>query len=126
MSTFDAVHPEQISRIDSALGRYFSRLGMNADDLAHVGEQLNALASAKNLDGKLFERSLFLRSCAYKLAEEGLILTGLIIACIVHRSKTETPEAMKILNPLADLIHETFDPELHKILSENASCRHVT
>ena len=120
----DAVRLEAISRIDKALGSYFSRLLMNADDIGHIGKQLEGIASIKDLDGKLFERTLFLRSCAYKLAEEGLVLTSLIITAIAHLGKTQPPEAVKTLHALADMIHETFDPQLHKILSENASCRH--
>jgi len=124
LPNIDAIRPETISRIDKALGSYLSRLLMNADDLAYIGKQLEGVASTQDIDSELIERTFFLRSCAYKLAEEGLILTSLIISAIVHLGKLQTPEATRTLNALADLIHETFDPQLHKILSEHASCRH--
>jgi len=120
----DALRPEAISRIDKALGSYLSRLLMNADGLAHICKQLEGLASTKDLDAKLIERSLFLRSCAYKLAGEGLILTSLIISAIAHLGQLQAPEATRTLAAVADLIHETFDPQLHRILSDNASYRH--
>jgi hypothetical protein len=120
----DVPRSEAISRIDKALGNYFSRLLANADDLTHIRMQLEGLASTKDLDAKLIERSLFLRSCAYKLAEEGLVLTSLIVSAVAYLGKWQAPEATRTLNAIADLMHETFDPQLHRILSENASCRH--
>ncbi len=97
---------------------------MNADDLGRIGKQLEGIASIKTLDGNVVERTYFLYSCAYKLAEEGLILTSLIISCIAHIGKTQPPDTIRKLNALADAVHETFDPQLHKILSDNASHRY--
>lgn len=97
---------------------------MNADDLGHIGQQLESIASTKNLDGKLVESTYFLRSCAYKLAEEGLILTSLIISCLAHVGKMQPPDTINKLNAVAEVVHEIIDPQLHKILSENAPYRH--
>lgn len=124
MANIDAINAQVLSGIDESLGIYVSRLLMNADDLGHIGKQLEGITLARNLDGNLVERTYFLRSCSYKLAEEGLILTSLIISCIAHIGKTHSPDTIRKLNALADAIHETFDPQLHKILSENAPYRH--
>ena len=125
MANFDALNPQVIAAIDKSLGSYISRFLMIADDQGQISKQLDDIASRKEPSGKLVEETDFLLSCGYKLAQEGLILTSLILSRIGHVGKMLPPEEIKRLHAVADVIRETIDPHLNKLLSDLAPYSHL-
>ena len=124
MSDFNAPNLKIINAIDKPLASYTSRVLLIGDDQAELGKRLEYIASGKFSSDPIAEAN-FLRSCGYKLAQEGLILTSLIISRIGYMCKKLPPEEKKILHALGDFILEEIDPAFHNALNTCASYRHI-
>jgi len=124
MSDFNAPNLKIINAIDKPLASYTSRVLLIGDDQAELGKRLEYIASGKFSSNPIAEAN-FLHSCGYKLEQEGLILTNLIISRIGYMCKKLPSEEKKILHALGDFILEEIDPALHNALNTCASYRHI-
>lgn len=119
---------KSIEAVDKLLGNYVSRIFAISEDHAEIGRQLETIAAASGFNVESSDEAAHLQSSAYKLAQEGLTLTNLIISRVVRLGKTlKVGDSTKLrqINSVADFVHEHADPQFHKILNESARYRYV-
>lgn len=119
---------KNIEAVDKLLGNYVARIFAISEDHAEIGKQLETISAASGFTVESLDEVAHLQSSAYKLAQEGLTLTNLIISRVVRLGKTlKAGDSIKLrqINSVADFIHEHADPQFHKILNDLAHHRYV-
>jgi hypothetical protein len=119
---------KSIEAVDKLLGNFVSRIFAISEDHAEIGRQLETIAATPGFNVESSDEVDHLQSSAYKLAQEGLTLTNLIISRVVRLGKTlqaGEPTKLRQINSVADFVHEHADPQFHKILNESARHRYV-
>jgi len=119
---------KSIEAVDKLLGNYVSRIFAISEDHAEISRQLETIAAASGINVESLDEAAHLQSSAYKLAQEGLTLTNLIISRVVLLGKTlKAGDSTKLrqINSVADFVHEHADPQFHKILNDLARHRYV-